>query len=248
MNRFRFIVPNFFTSLSLLSAMASLNYIAKEEYILSSWFIFLSMMFDFLDGRIARRLDAMSSFGALYDTMTDFVAFGIVPGLLIYRTTLININPWGAVIAVIYVFSGCYRLIRFTLRSGDPSRKSTFIGLPIPVASGFIAAFIIINITLWQQLPDAFSSAVIVIALSFLMVSRVQYLAVNEKGKLSLSVKVVFCLVPVSIILFFRNSHIVFLFWISVYIIFNPLRHLYLRVFKSRSNYTEKDKSRVKND
>ena len=100
MNRFRFTVPNFFTSLSLSCALISLNHIIKGEFILSSWIIFLSMIFDFLDGKVARKLQATSPFGALYDTMSDFVAFGVVPGMLMYRVSLLSINPYGAAVTI----------------------------------------------------------------------------------------------------------------------------------------------------
>jgi len=232
MNRFRFIIPNFFTSMSLLSAMISLNYIAKGEYILSSWFIFLSMIFDFLDGKVARKLNAMSAFGALYDTMSDFVAFGVVPGLLIYRVSLLQINPYGAIVSVLYIFSGCYRLIRFSLRSNDSSRKSSFVGLPIPIAAGFLSSTVLINIRVWSQLPNEIFMAILTLAVSFLMVSRIEYLTINEDGKISSGAKIGFVLLFLSIIVFFKHSHITFVVWLVGYIVYNPIRYLLVKYLK----------------
>jgi len=227
MKNIKLLIPNIFTSLSLTSAFISLVYSSNDEFVLSSLFIFLSMIFDFLDGFSARKLNAVTPFGSLFDSMSDFVAFGIAPGLLIYRVSLININIYGIFITGIYIIGGCYRLIRFTLRSNDINKRKLFIGLPIPIAAGFLSSFVVINFRFWQRVPNVYILAITTLLLSFLMISRIEYLTVDDNGKLSLKSKGLIISFLISILVFFRYADLVLISWIILYIIYNPIVYFF---------------------
>ncbi len=235
MNGLKYLVPNLFTSLSLVSALISINYIAKGEFILSPWLIMLSMIFDFLDGYSARKLNAVSQFGSMFDTMSDFVAFGVTPAFLVYRISLSNIPLWGALTAIMYVICGCFRLIRFTINNKDSLEKKPFTGLPIPIAAGFVALFVIFSLKQWGTIPSDYILLFLVLAVSYLMASKVEYFAMNMKGKLNTLTKLIFIAFIASIIVFFKQSYWVFIFWISSYIIYCLLRYIILKISQLRN-------------
>lgn len=234
MIRIRYLVPSLFTSLSLLSALTAIHFILESEYILAPWLIIFSMLCDFLDGKFARLLKAASPFGALYDTLSDFVAFGITPALLIYRLSLQSIPVIGAIVAVMYVFSGCYRLVRFTLRSKDSRIKSSFIGLPIPIAAGFLSSWVIFSLQTWNSIPNNYVLLFFTFILSLLMSSRVEYLIVEHNSRQNKKLKLLFLLLLVTLAITIRVSYLAILFWITAYILYCLIRHLVI-VFAGRS-------------
>jgi CDP-diacylglycerol--serine O-phosphatidyltransferase len=147
-----------------------------------------AILFDGLDGRIARLTNSTSGFGREFDSLADVIAFGVAPALLayawgvravddIYSTQVIqHLRQLGWIITFAYVICGAARLARFNIDTVKPtSDRRYFVGLPIPGAAGVIAA-----IVHWGKDPIAFwaYAAVwlsVVALLAFLMVSRVRY-------------------------------------------------------------------------
>jgi len=226
MKNFKFIVPNLFTGLSLFSALAAINYIGNNEFILASWLIMFSMLCDFLDGKFARLFIAVTPFGKLFDTLSDFVAFGIVPAYLAFQISLLRIPYLGAIVSVFFVLSGCYRLIRFTLRKKDRKNKTSFIGLPIPIAAGFISASVLVSLNTWNQIPDDGIFLITVLALAVLMSSRIEYLAFEQDSLQRTDIKLLILVFLASLILTIRYSYMAILFWITAYILFCFVRHI----------------------
>jgi CDP-diacylglycerol--serine O-phosphatidyltransferase len=187
-----------------------------------------SMLCDFLDGKLARILNSVTPYGTMFDTLSDFVAFGIVPAFLVYQISLNRIPYIGVIVAVFFVFSGCYRLIRFTLRKKDNNNKSSFIGLPIPIAAGFIAASALVSLNTWNQIPDHNVFLIIVFALGVLMSSKIEYLAFEPDSLQRTDIKLLILIFLASLILTLKHSYIVILFWITAYILFCLIRHITL--------------------
>ena len=147
-----------------------------------------AIVFDGLDGRIARLTNASSDFGREFDSLADIITFGIAPAFLAFAwgvrpveeiagTQLVrHLHDVGWVVTFAYVICGAARLARFNIQSGKPSSdRKHFVGLPIPGAAGVIAALIHcikypINDWVWSPAWLA-----IVGILAFLMVSRVRY-------------------------------------------------------------------------
>jgi CDP-diacylglycerol--serine O-phosphatidyltransferase len=190
------------------------------------------MICDFLDGKIARLLNAMSKFGAMFDTLADFVAFGVVPGFLAFKSSLFQINILGFLVVIFYIFAGGYRLVRFTLSNTNPSQKQPFIGLPIPTAAGTISSFIIVNYYLWHQVksPDIFLAVVFVA--SVLMISKIEYLPLEKGQKLTKETKMFLSLGFLSIIAAIWYPYLVFVGWISIYIFYGIIRHFIISAKK----------------
>lgn len=231
MNRLKFIIPNMFTAFSLISALTALNFIFENRFETAAWLIILSMVFDFLDGKMARLLKAFSSFGALFDTFSDFLDFGIVPAVLFYRISLKSIPVLGFVCFVIYIVAGCFRLVRFTLNNRPAAQKKPFVGLPIPAAAGLIVAFVLLKTSSGFHITDLVF-AIVVLSSSFLMVSKIQYIAL-DKGK---KIELIFLSIAafLSVIFAFYYPIFVISFWILLYISYGVIKHLYFVLFNQK--------------
>ncbi|XVJ59683.1 MAG: phosphatidylcholine/phosphatidylserine synthase [Tepidisphaera sp.] len=152
---FRKIVPNLFTTVSLCSGLASIHYSLKAaQYVSakadpalieSTWktamlAIGVAAVFDLLDGRAARLLQATSRFGAVFDSLSDFLSFGVAPAILIHQWMLKDHRSLGMAAVMAFVLCAALRLARFTAMPRQPKSKSVlgkfFIGLPTPAAGG----------------------------------------------------------------------------------------------------------------
>lgn len=224
LEKFKILIPNLFTALSLVSGLFALHFIFEDNFILSAWLIAISMLCDGLDGKLARLLNAQSKFGATFDTLSDFFAFGIVPGFLAYRSLLYQIHYLGIIISVFYVFAGGYRLVRFTLKNDDTTKKHTFIGLPIPAAAGMISSYLVFNFYLLEQTGSAEILLLITFISSLLMISRIEYLPIEKGKKLSKEAKFFILLAILSIIASLKFWYFVFLIWVLIYVLYGIIR------------------------
>ncbi len=173
--------PSFFTSLDSEDPTHNL--------MLAGWLIFLAMIFDALDGHVARLTKTSSQFGAQLDSLCDAVTFGVAPGLLLVKMVpsfeyYYSGTVW--IIAAVYASCAVLRLARFNVESGENDDHSTFQGLPSPAAAASIAGFAILFYTLRVETAQSdFTRSVdkvvqhllpffsLIVAL--LMVSRIPY-------------------------------------------------------------------------
>ncbi|MDA3812967.1 MAG: CDP-diacylglycerol--serine O-phosphatidyltransferase [Candidatus Cloacimonetes bacterium] len=233
--KLKYLVPNSFTALSLILGLSALHLINLSNFYLAAWLIGFAMVCDYLDGRFARMLNAQSKFGAQFDTLSDFVTFGVTPGFLAYSSLLNEVNFVGAAVSIFYVFCGGYRLVRFTLKNHVTSKKEPFIGLPIPAAAGMIASFIIFN--------SYFQDNKIIVDLllfstffvSVLMISKIEYLPLEKGKKLSKESIFFISLAIISIVLAVEFSYFIFIFWMSIYILYGVFRQIFL-LYKKRTS------------
>ena len=226
----KYLVPNSFTALSLILGLSALHLINLGNFYLAAWLIGFAMICDFLDGKFARILNAQSKFGAQFDTLSDFVTFGVTPGFLAYSSLLNEVGFVGAVVSIFYVFCGGYRLVRFTLKNNITSKKEPFIGLPIPAAGGMIASFIIFN--------SYYNDSKIIIDLliistflvSILMISKIEYLPLEKGKKLSKESMFFIFLAIISVVLAIEFSYFIFIIWMLIYIIYGVVRQILLTI------------------
>jgi len=229
----KIIIPNAITGLSLISGLTALHFTFENSFILAAWLIAFSMLCDGLDGKIARLLNAQSRFGAQFDTLSDFVTFGVIPGFMVYRYKLSELSTIGIIIAVFYVFAGSYRLVRFTLKNHqDNHKKQPFIGLPIPAGAGIIASFIIFDN--YQSLSAHFFLITTFFA-GLLMISQIEYLPLEKGKKLTNESKFFIAAAIISLLFVVKFSYFVFGLWISLYILYGIVRQIILFVNKMRN-------------
>jgi len=107
----------------------------------AAWLIFLALIFDGLDGRVARLTNSCSKFGVEFDSLADIVSFGVAPAMLLYLFAGEEFGRFGVVVTALYVIFGAIRLARFNVMSAS-TEPSVFIGVPIPTAAVFIALLV----------------------------------------------------------------------------------------------------------
>ena len=230
MNKIKYLIPNLFTALSLTSGLVAIHVIYEQEnFVVASWLIAFSMFCDGLDGKVARLLNATSKFGILFDTLSDFFAFGIVPAFLAYKIYLHELGIWGVLLGLFYVIAGGYRLVRYMMKNKGLSDKKSFTGLPIPAGASFVASFILINHAIWHKLEYPKIFVAVVLFSAILMVSKIEYIALEKKKKFTKEAKIFLFLFALSLLIFLKYSYFVFALWIGGYILYGLIRHIIKR-------------------
>jgi len=173
-----YILPNLFTTVSLFFGFFSIISTLNGKYENASIAIIISCVFDMLDGRIARLTHTTSQFGLEYDSLSDLVAFGIAPGILIFKWSLHSIGRLGWLACFVYIACGALRLARFNVHAKTGKELSYFKGLPIPAAASFISCMLLFSEIIdykWNPLVVLIS----VYVLSLLMVSNIHYISLK---------------------------------------------------------------------
>jgi len=138
-----YLLPNLFTASSIFVGMISIVEASKGHFVLASWLVLLALIFDGLDGRVARMTNTTSQFGVEFDSLADIISFGIAPGMLLYFFVGFAFGRFGILVSALYVIFGAIRLARFNISTAktDPN---VFIGLPIPTAAIFVSMWILL--------------------------------------------------------------------------------------------------------
>lgn len=142
----------------------------KFEY--AAWLILLALVFDGLDGRIARMTKTTSKFGLEFDSLADIVSFGVAPAMLLYQYCGLDYGRFGMVVSGIFVVFGAIRLARFNVTTLE-IEPSVFIGVPIPTAAVFISILILLYEKYAFDMTIFLLLATLIIAI--LMVSNIRF-------------------------------------------------------------------------
>src|ERR1700681_618236 len=127
-------LPNMFTIMALFAGFYAIVQAMAGRYEQAAIAIFVAMVLDGLDGRIARLTRTQSAFGAELDSLSDMVSFGVAPALVVYHWALNGLGRWGWLAAFIYCVGAALRLARFNTQL-DVADKRYFTGLPSPAAA-----------------------------------------------------------------------------------------------------------------
>jgi CDP-diacylglycerol--serine O-phosphatidyltransferase len=193
-----YILPNLLTTISLLSGFYAIVSAFDRRFAYAAIAIFVSCIFDMLDGRVARLTHSTSRFGVEYDSLSDVIAFGVAPGVLVYVWALRSYGNFGWLAAFLFVACGAVRLARFNIQV-DTIQKKSFLGLPIPAAAAAIAGSVLLYTSTWSDgsiadvwlqyrgvLKSVFMP-LLIYTLAFLMVSNIRYYSFKDmsyfKGK-----------------------------------------------------------------
>ena len=194
-----YVLPNLFTLSSVLCGFASLALSASgrsgADLYLAALAICFGLFFDTFDGRVARLTKTQTDLGRDLDSLADVITFGAAPALLVYKWGLTDFGYTGIFIAGLFVCAGAMRLARFNVLSrrdelsGHKKPSKFTLGLSIPPAASLLVFVVIVSHNSGEyKLISESSTAVIVLILSFLMVSRVRFHSFKE---LRLSLKTV---------------------------------------------------------
>lgn len=204
-----YLLPNLMTAfnlicglLAIMIAMEALGSADKDKFSISAWLIIAAMVFDFLDGKVARLTHTESTFGVKIDSLTDFVSFGVAPMVLAYRAFLSELALMYQVTPIIvFLFAGAWRLARFNCETPECHTGTHFLGLPIPAAASFICATVLVNqgpaYSIAPKIigrsfaaisPTTFNLAAVllIVGLSILMVSHIPFPAFKKVNRRNL--------------------------------------------------------------
>jgi len=182
-----YLLPNLFTTGALFAGFYAVIAGMGGRFEAAAVAIFIAMVFDGLDGRVARMTNTQSKFGAEYDSLSDMVSFGIAPSLVAFTWVLEDLGKIGWFAAFIYAAGGALRLARFNTQIGFVDKRY-FMGLPSPAAAAAVAGLIWFCSTNGIE-PDEFgySVALYVALAGVLMVSNVLYYSFKDidlKGRI----------------------------------------------------------------
>src|SRR5262250_1207348 len=136
-----YLLPNLFTTGVLFGGFYAIVQAMNARYEQAAIAIFVAMVLDGLDGRVARLTRTQSEFGAEYDSLADVVAFGAAPALIVYEWALKGMGKLGWIAAFVYVAGAALRLARFNTML-EVADKRYFQGLPSPAAAALVAGFV----------------------------------------------------------------------------------------------------------
>jgi CDP-diacylglycerol---serine O-phosphatidyltransferase len=136
-----YLLPNAFTTLNLFAGFYAIVQGMNHDYEKAAIAIFVAMVLDSLDGRVARLTRTQSAFGAEYDSLTDMVSFGAAPALIMYEWALRDLGRVGWIAAFVYCAGAALRLARFNTQL-SVADKRWFTGLPSPAAAAVVAGMI----------------------------------------------------------------------------------------------------------
>lgn len=136
-----YLLPNLFTTAALFAGFFAIVQAMNGNFEYSAIAIFIAMVLDGLDGRVARLTHTQSEFGAEYDSLSDMVSFGVAPALVVYEWALKDMGKLGWIAAFIYCACAALRLARFNTNI-EVVDKRFFQGLPSPAAAALIAGLV----------------------------------------------------------------------------------------------------------
>ena len=233
-----YLLPNGLTLCGMFFGFYSVISALQGDYVRAAWAILISNVFDGLDGWVARLTNSSTKFGLELDSLSDLVAFGVAPAVLVYTWTIGPFGRIGAATAILYVACGALRLARYNIQMVS-TEKLSFTGMPIPAAATVIATLVIFYHSVFDTPPEkSIPVLFLTIVLAILMISTLRFHGAKEfnmkKRKpfwmLVFFVVVIFVIVvhPPSALFFFAMTY---LFW-------GIIENIYIYNKKRRSRKT----------
>ena len=197
-----YLCPILITTAALLSGFYSIIASMNGNFQQAIYAIFLAALLDGLDGRVARAIGAQSAFGEQYDSLSDLLAFGVAPAILMYSWSLDSLGRIGLACCFVYTACAAFRLARFNVQIGVVDKRY-FIGVASP-----LAAIIIISLV-WVGLdfPEIFDirergiqaiSAAVIVSVGLLMISNIKYYSFKTVDRK----RVPFFVLPIAVFIF----------------------------------------------
>ncbi|WP_458699878.1 CDP-diacylglycerol--serine O-phosphatidyltransferase [Sulfurospirillum sp. 1307] len=221
-----YIFPNLFTAASAFLGMIGIIASSNGQFEKAAIYILLSLVFDGLDGRVARLTNTTSKFGAEFDSLADVIAFGAAPAMLFYFTIGHKFGKLGALFCAMYVVFGAIRLARFNIMSTS-TEPSVFIGIPIPGAAVVLTMWVLSYLKYDALHGIEFFMLLSLGLLSFLMVSNIRYPSFKKIDLKTANIKRVLILLIIvfSLLYLFPVEGTTLMF--TLYLLYGMIRAIY---------------------
>ena len=175
-----YVLPNLFTTAALFCGFFAIVQAMKGNFESAAVAIYVAMVLDGLDGRVARLTRTQSAFGAEYDSLSDMVSFGVAPALVSYSWALQDMGRLGWIAAFIYCAGAALRLARFN-SSAEAIDKRFFQGLPSPAAATLVAGFVWVMVNAGIEAADIrWGACALLVFAGITMVSNVRYYSFKD--------------------------------------------------------------------
>ena len=174
-----YLLPNLLTTGAMFAGFYAILAGMDGKFEAAAIAMFVAMIFDGLDGRVARMTNTSTDFGVEYDSLSDMVSFGIAPAVLAFSWMLNEAGRVGWAAAFIYASCAALRLARFNTQVGVVSKKY-FVGLASPAAAGLVASMVWSGHDMEPSLSGALLAALITAVAGLLMVSNFRYNSFKE--------------------------------------------------------------------
>ena len=233
-----YLLPSIFTTFALFAGFFSIVASINGDFTLAAISIMVAMLWDALDGRVARLTNTQSAFGGEYDSLSDLVSFGVAPALLVYLWSLSDLGRVGWLAAFIYLACAALRLARFNTQIGV-SDKRYFQGLPSPASAGVIASMIWLKFWNFEYLDfgvislSYYIGVSITILCGLLMVSNVRYFSFKEFESTEKASFRFLLLTVLGLILLLYKPNVVLFTGFFIYMLSGPLITI-IGVYKRR--------------
>jgi len=246
-NRGIYLLPSVLTTFGMFAGFYSIVASINGDFTTAAISIMVAMLWDTLDGRVARLTNTQSAFGAEYDSLADLVSFGLAPALLVYLWAFseTDFERVGWIASFIYLACAALRLARFNTQVGSADKRY-FQGLPSPAAGGVIATMIWLKIWAYAFFDlDVMSigyylGAVITILSGFLMVSNIRYYSFKELDSKKASFRFLLAIV-LSLIVLLYKPHVVLFTGFFLYLLSGP----FITIIGINKKRIEKKKSKT---
>ena len=221
-----YLLPSILTTFGMFAGFYSIIASINGDFTLAAISIMVAMLWDALDGRVARLTNTQSDFGAQYDSLADLVSFGVAPALLVYEWSLSDLGRIGWLAAFIFLACAALRLARFNTQVGI-SDKRYFQGLPSAAAAGVIASMIWLKFWKFEYFDFGIVSLSyyigvgITIVCALLMVSNVRYYSFKELDSKKASFRFILAIV-LSLIVLLSKPNIFLFTGFFVYMLSGP--------------------------
>lgn len=224
-----YLLPNLFTTAALFAGFYAITAALNQRFELAAVSIFVAMVLDGLDGRVARLTNTQSEFGAEYDSMADVISFGVAPALVLYVWSLAGLGKLGWVAAFVHTAGAALRLARFNTQLSTADKRY-FQGLPSPSAAAILAGFLWFSETHdWTGQSMRYVAVALALATGLLMVSNFRYYSfkdVDLRGRVPF-VRAILMMLAFAVV--FTNPPLMLFLLFSGYAVSGPVLTLALR-------------------
>jgi CDP-diacylglycerol--serine O-phosphatidyltransferase len=201
-------LPNFLTCCNLLCGCIGIVFLLEGRGIPAAYFVWISGIFDFFDGFVARLVKANSPIGKELDSLADVVSFGVLPSVLLYQ--LLQNSTTSEILPFIAFSIAAFAAMRLAIFNLDETQSDSFKGLNTPAATLFLTGLPFLPSTITTYIFQPWALVALIIGLCLLMVSRIEFFALKFKNFswASNKIRYIFLLISVALLIILQTAAI----------------------------------------
>ena len=236
-----YLLPNFITTCGLFAGFYAIVAGMRGDFSYAAVAIYVAMLMDGLDGRVARLTHTSSPFGAELDSLADMVAFGAAPAMIVFNWGLHNLGKIGWLVAFVYCACAGLRLARFNVMIGVVDKKY-FQGLPSPSAAALVVGYVYICAEYdFSSLPIVILGLFITLLAGLSMVSNVRFYSFKEfHFHQTAPFRALLMFLALLVFLFYYPEEVIYGFFV-LYALVSYFLWIFRIGYPSKSNITNKD-------